>query len=143
MVKAEEVKQIQESLWSIYKDFLGDKDLDRYKDRANALKDNYEGDGRSFLCSMVCAWIPVAGGLAEDFRDGRETEGRTGCISYIQNEAWGIYQSFLSGRDMGKCNARMLGMAERCRDTGDKVLLEFCKDAVVAWAGVINSLADM
>ena len=37
MAKTEDIKQIQYSIWGIYKDFLGDKNLDRCRERMDEI----------------------------------------------------------------------------------------------------------
>ena len=140
MAKTEDIKQIQYSIWGIYKDFLGDKNLDRCRERMDAMMQDFEGSAQYFLANLIDS--KVAGGLAEDFADGRETGKRTEGIAHIQNTTWKIFQSFLSDHDMAEYNRRYLRLKGECRDTGDRLLADFFIDIAVSWAPVANAFAE-
>ena len=142
MTKTEDIKQIQHAIWGIYKDFLGDKNLDRCRERMDAMMQDFEGSAQYFLANLIHSWSRVIGGLAEDFEDGRETGKRTEGITRIQNETWKIYQSFLSDHDMAEYNRRYLRLKGECRDTGDRLLADFFIDIAVSWAPVANAFAE-
>ena len=142
MIKTEDIKQIQFSIWGIYKDFLSDKNLDRCRERMDAMMQDFEGSAQYFLASLIYSWSSVAGGLAEDFADGRETGKRTEGIARIQNTTWKIFQSYLSDHDMAEYNRRYLRLAGECRDTGDRLLADFFIDIAVSWAPVATAYAE-
>ena len=68
--KLEDIKNIQNTLWRIYKDFLEDHKVKDYTDKAAALVHQYSGnkDMMLFAQTLILSWTPVINGLAADFR---------------------------------------------------------------------------
>lgn len=135
----EDIVNIQNALWVLYKDFLADKDLSRYKDRADALVNEYEGQMKVFAYNLVSVWLPVIDGFAEDFRDGRDTELREAEIKYIQNDVWMMYKQFCSLRSVKEYTRNAGSLAYKF--SGRKIC-SYCVDLILAWVPVINGLAE-
>lgn len=64
------IKNIQNTLWSLYKRFLVDKNIKGYTDKAAALVHEYDGkkDMMLFAQTLILSWVPVINSLAADFR---------------------------------------------------------------------------
>lgn len=140
--KIEDIKHIQYSLWGMYKDFLADKDSDRYKDRTNAFLNDYKESLKYFCRNLIITWTAIVDGLAEDFRNGCDVEEKTDCIKHIQNSIWTMYKDFLSDHDMVAYNRKMGELTNLYADKGDKQLLSFCQDVFISWCPIINEFAE-
>ena len=70
--KIEDIKNIQNTLWRIYKEFLEDKSVKGYTNKAAALVYEYDGkkDMMLFAQTLILSWVPVINELAADFRNG-------------------------------------------------------------------------
>lgn len=70
--KLEDIKNIQNTLWKIYKEFLVDHKVKDYTDKAATLVHQYSGkkDMRTFAENLIISWSPVINGLAADFKNG-------------------------------------------------------------------------
>lgn len=68
--KIEDIKNIQNTLWRIYKEFLEDHKVKAYTDKAAALVHEYDGkkDMMLFAQTLILSWVPVINSLAADFR---------------------------------------------------------------------------
>lgn len=68
--KIEDIKNIQNTLWRIYKEFLKDHKVKDYTDKAAALVRQYDGkkDMMLFAQTLILSWVPVINSLAADFR---------------------------------------------------------------------------
>lgn len=67
----DEIRDIQNTLWRMYKEFLQDHDVKKYTRKARDLVDRY-GDNREmyiFSQNMVVSWTPVINSLAGRFRN--------------------------------------------------------------------------
>ncbi len=71
--KLEDIKNIQNTLWRIYKEFLEDHKVKDYTDKAAALVHEYNGKKNMMLFAqtLVLSWVPIINGLAEDFKNNR------------------------------------------------------------------------
>ena len=69
--KIEDIKRIQNKLWSIYKEFLDSHDVKKYTEDAAALVHEYDGkkDMMLFAQTLILSWVPVINGLSADFRE--------------------------------------------------------------------------
>ena len=69
--KTEDIKHIQNTLWSIYKDFLSDHDVRKYTQKASGLVHEYDGNKEMLLfCqNLVITWTPIINTFAEEFRN--------------------------------------------------------------------------
>lgn len=65
----EEIKDIQNSLWKIYKNFLDDHDVQNYTRKAAAIARKYEGNRQmhSFCQNLVITWAPVINELKRKY----------------------------------------------------------------------------
>lgn len=74
--KIEDIKNIQNTLWRIYKEFLEDKSVKGYTDKSAALVHEYDGkkDMMLFAQTLILSWVPVINGLAADFRNGGDAK---------------------------------------------------------------------
>lgn len=140
--KIEDIKHIQYSLWGMYKDFLADKDSDRYKDRTNAFLNDCKESLKYFCRNLIITWTAIVDGLAEDFRNGCDVEEKTDCIKHIQNTIWAMYKDFLSNHDMKKWNDRMGNLTKKYEDKGDQHLLSFCQNLLITWCPIISGFAE-
>lgn len=68
--KLEDIKHIQNTLWSIYKDFLKDHDVCMFTNKAAELVSEYEDkcDMKLFCQDLIITWTPVINGMAAEFR---------------------------------------------------------------------------
>lgn len=66
------VKDIQNTLWAIWKGFLEDHSVRRYNEKAQELVRKYKGneDMLLFCQSLIITWTPVIHRQAEKFRNG-------------------------------------------------------------------------
>lgn len=67
--KLDDIKYIQNTLWSIYKDFLQDHDIREYTSKAAELVHKYKDkhDMMLFCQNLIITWTPVLNGLNADF----------------------------------------------------------------------------
>lgn len=74
--KIEDIKNIQNTLWRIYKEFLEDHKVKAYTDKAAALVRQYDGkkDMMLFAQTLILSWVPIINALAEDFRNGVDSK---------------------------------------------------------------------
>lgn len=63
-------------------------------------------------------------------------------IKYIQNTVVIIFKNYLPNRDMAEYNQKSAELVQKYRAKGDKLLLEFCRDELMAYAKVVNAFAD-
>ena len=140
--KIDDIKNIQQSLWEMYKDFLENKEPERYKVSSGAFVDDHRGPLKYFCRNLVSTWIPVIDGLAEDIRNNHDVKAKTDHIKYIQNTVWRMYEDFLLDHDMGKYNQKMGELARKYHDKGDRQLLSFCQNIAISWCPVINKFAE-
>ena len=140
--KIEDIEHIQYSLWGMYKDFLADKDLDRYKSRTDAFLNGYKESRKYFCRNLIIEWTAVVDGLAEDFKHGRNVEEKTNCIKHIQNTLWAMYKDFLEDHDMGVYNNKAQKLTREYARKGDKQLLSFCQNMILSWSPIINESAE-
>lgn len=68
----DEVKNIQNTLWAMYKEYLLTHDMVNYNAQAEELCNKYHGQPilGSFCTNLVISWAPVINQLAEDYRNG-------------------------------------------------------------------------
>lgn len=140
--KIEEIKHIQYSMWGMYKDFLADKDSDRYKDRTNAFLNDCKKSLKYFCRNLIITFTSVVDGFAEDFRSGRDVKEKTERIKHIQNLIWEMYKDFLSDHDMAAYNRKMIKLTKEYCNQGDKQLLSFCQDIFISWCPIINGFSE-
>lgn len=140
--KIEDIRQIQISLWGMYKDFLADKDSGRYKDRADSFLNACKEPLKYFCRNLVTTWTAVVYGLAEDFSNGCDVGEKTNCIKHIQNTVWAMYKAFLSDHDMAAYNRKAGELSKEYYDKGDTQLLSFCQNILISWCPVINGFAE-
>lgn len=139
--KIGDIERIQSVLWRAYKDFLDDRDQNRYKARADALVCTSVGNVQLFCSSLVIAWAPMIEELSWNFKNRINTKKKEICIKHIQNTLWASYQSFLEDHDMGGYNRRMERLAKEYCAKGDRQLLVFCQWLLIAWCPIINGFA--
>lgn len=74
--KIEDIKNIQNTLWRIYKEFLEDHKVKAYTDKVAALVHEYDGkkDMMLFAQTLILSWVPIINALAKDFRNGADSE---------------------------------------------------------------------
>lgn len=67
------IRDIQNTLWAIYKDFLSDHDVKAYTRKANELVCKYEGDKiiSSYVQNLAISWSPMINELARWFREDK------------------------------------------------------------------------
>lgn len=67
-----DIKDIQNSLWRIYKIFLSDHDVRRYTQNAAAIVQKYQENKemQSFCINLLISWTPVINNLAKEFKKG-------------------------------------------------------------------------
>ena len=69
-----EISHIQNTVWSMYKDFLADHDMAAYNRRMGELTKEYydKSDMQmlSFCQNILISWCPVINEFAEKFRKG-------------------------------------------------------------------------
>ncbi len=140
--KIDDIKNIQQSMWEMYKDFLANKDLDRYKACSRVFMDEHVGILKYFCSNLVNTWLPAIDGLAKDFRNNHDVKAKTDHIKYIQNTVWKMYKDFLADHDMREYNRKMGELAKEYQNKGDGQLLSFCQNILISWAPVINALAE-
>lgn len=67
--KIDDIKNIQNTLWRIYKEFLEDHNVKKYTEKAAALVHKYSGkkDMMLFAQTLILSWVPVINSLKADF----------------------------------------------------------------------------
>ena len=140
--KIEDIKHIQYSLWGMYKDFLADKDSDRYKNRTNAFLNDCKESLRYFCRNLVITWTVVVDVLAEDFRNGRDVEEKHKDITHIQNTIWAMYKDYLEDHDMKKWNKGMGKVTQEYYKNGDEQILTFVQWFLITWCPIISGFAE-
>lgn len=72
--KIEDIKNIQNTIWAMYKDFLANHDMKAYNRKMRDLSKKYSEKGDQQLISFVqgafITWCPIINGFAEEFRKG-------------------------------------------------------------------------
>lgn len=67
--KLEDIKNIQNTLWGMYKSFLADHSVKEWTRKGEALAHEYDGkEIRTFCENLLFTWTPVINTLAEKFR---------------------------------------------------------------------------
>ena len=66
------VKNIQNTLWAMYKEFQSTHNMVNYNAQAKELCEKYHGKPilGSFCANQIITWAPVINQLAEDYRNG-------------------------------------------------------------------------
>lgn len=67
-----EIKYIQNTLWSIYKEFLQHHSVREYSRKASELVHKFDGNKEMLLfCqNLIISWTPIINKLAEQYREG-------------------------------------------------------------------------
>lgn len=140
--KIEDIKHIQYSLWGMYKDFLADKDSDRYKDRTNVFLNDCKEYLKYFCRNLIITYTAMIDVLTEDFKNGRDIEVKHEEIKHIQNTIWAMYNSYLTDHGMKKWNEDMRKLAQEYYNKCDEQLLTFCQHLLITWCPIINGFAE-
>ena len=69
-----EIAHIQNTIWSIYKDFLSDHDMAAYNRKTGELTKEYYDKGNkqllSFCQNILISWSPIINAFKEEFKSG-------------------------------------------------------------------------
>lgn len=72
--KIEDIKHIQNTIWSMYKSYLSDHDMKKWNDGMSKLTKEYANKDDqqllSFCQNLLITWCPIISGFAEEFRKG-------------------------------------------------------------------------
>lgn len=72
--KIEDIKYIQNTIWTMYKDYLSNHDMAAYNRKVEELSKEYcnKGDKQllSFCQNLLISWAPVINAFAEEFKKG-------------------------------------------------------------------------
>lgn len=140
--KIEDIENIQYSLWGMYKDFLVDKDSSKYKNRTGIFLNDCKESLKYFCRNLIITWTAIVDGLAEDFRNGCDVDGKTNCIKHIQNTIWAMYKAYLADHDMRKWNEGMGKLTQEYYQKDDEQLLTFCQHLLISWCPIISGFAE-
>lgn len=66
----ENIKDIQNTLWAMYKDFMETHSVSDYNTKAKQLVDKYSENKEmlTFCQNLIITWAPVINALAEEYR---------------------------------------------------------------------------
>ena len=71
-----EISHIQNTIWTMYKDFLSDHDMTAYNRKMGELtKEYYDKKDKqmlSFCQNILISWCPIINGFAEEFRNSQD-----------------------------------------------------------------------
>ncbi len=74
--KEEEIKNIQNTIWAMYKSYLADHDMKEYNRKMGELSREYskKGDRQllDFCNGLLITWAPIIRGFAMEFNGSRE-----------------------------------------------------------------------
>lgn len=138
--KADGIKEINESAWMAYKEFLSRKDKPSYLKKLSNLEWRYDNELKWFCRNLASVWGPVADLVEGNAGKESDISEIHRSVSDIQNSAWSIYKAFMKSRDMRECTEKYAGLARRYGD--DKDMKLFAQTLILSWVPVINSLAD-
>lgn len=72
--KKEDIKNIQNTIWTMYKDYLSDHDMEAYNRKMGELSKEYRDKGDmqllSFCQNLLISWAPVINAFAKEFKKG-------------------------------------------------------------------------
>ena len=65
-----DIKFIQNTIWSMYKEYQSTHDMKMYNQQAEKLCRKYEGQPilGSFCANLIISWAPVINKMAEEYR---------------------------------------------------------------------------
>lgn len=138
--KQEDIENIQKALWRTYKEFYEiSHDSGKWRDAAEALINEYDGEMEQFSKNLVSSWETVIDDIAEDFRCARDTKEKFDCVKHIQNALWGIYKEFLKDKKMKEHTGKSAALVHQY--SGKKDMMLFAQTLILSWTPVINGLA--
>ena len=138
--KIEGIQTVQGTLWSMYKEFLTEKDKESYRKQALKLEYDYEGDLKWFCRNLNSAWEPVIDLMEQRLKNGDSIEQMHVCIMDIQNSAWSVYRAFMKNHQMPEYTKESAAIVEKYKN--DKDMMLFAQTLILSWVPVINGLAE-
>ncbi len=137
--KIDDIKNIQNTLWKIYKEFCANGNSEEWCNKASALINEYDENVEWFCKNLVVSWKPVIDGIALDLQNGVDIGEKYDCIKNIQNTLWSLYKRFLVDKNIKGYTDKAAALVHEYN--GRKDMMLFAQTLILSWVPVINSLA--